>query len=72
MKEGQKLSLRTGPLKFNAIRFNKKPPGVVLTWYADTEVVNVSRIRVVFFTVAWPFLRWETAFTPDPEGGTDR
>ena len=67
MKEGQKLSLRTGPLKFNAIRFNWKPPGVVLTWYADTEVVNVSRIRIIAFLLAWPPLRWETAFTPDEE-----
>ena len=67
MKEGQILSLRTGPLKFNAIRFNKKPPGVVLTWYADTEVANVFLVRIIAFLLARSFLRWETAFTSDPE-----
>ncbi len=67
MKEEQNLRLLTGSLNFNAIRFNRKPPGVVLTWYADTEVVNIFLVRIVVFRLAWPPLLWDTAFTSDPE-----
>lgn len=65
MQEGQKLTLMTGPLKFNALRFSRKPPAAVLTWYGETEVVNIFRIRIVVLKLAWPPVHWENAFTSE-------
>jgi len=67
MKGGQSLRLRTAPLKFNAIRFNRNPPAVVLTWYADTEVINIFLIRIAVLRLAWPPVLWDTAFTSDEQ-----
>lgn len=62
MKEGY-LRLRTGSLKFNKAALDNKQRALVLTWYADTEVLNVVAMRVVVLRLSWPPIQWLNAFT---------
>lgn len=60
--EERKLSLQTGPLEFAGVEFSRQRRCVVFVWKAETELPNHTFVKAVGFGLAWPPVRWASAF----------
>lgn len=56
------LRLQTGPLRFAGVDCDKQSRSFVLVWRAETESRNHVFVKAVGFGLAWPPVRWLSAF----------
>jgi len=58
----RELSLRTGDLQFSGAEVDLNTRSVVFVWVAETESPNHKYVKAIGFGLAWPPIRWVSAF----------